>query len=265
MKALSKYLRKRKSALWKYFELPKEIYTPETFHELRLEVKKQNAFFELVEFCTKDFERLKHFKALKTVFRQAGKVRDLQVEEMMLRDYFAGTELKSYKRQLHKRIEKEKQIYFSMLNPSFVSQLKNMYRSTEPFLSTITTKAAKRYMANRRKKIKIILLKPNLGIFEIHDLRKRIKKYHFNERGLKLMKQNKDPLSSKTLPEILGKWHDCQFVITNLKKTLKVKGVHIQEKRHLEKVILQLSIERRRLSEKIRAVIPTSEFLINGK
>ena len=88
MKAPTKYLKKREDAINFLLEKPTRAYTIDTFHKLRVEINKLNAFFELINFYSKDFKRKKTFKPFKLIFRQAGKVRELQVEEAILRKYF---------------------------------------------------------------------------------------------------------------------------------------------------------------------------------
>jgi len=55
VKALVKYLEKRRSAIDSLLEMPNHKYTSGTFHKLRVEIKKLNAPFELLNFCAKEF------------------------------------------------------------------------------------------------------------------------------------------------------------------------------------------------------------------
>jgi len=50
----------------------------------------------------------KKIKPLKLIFRQAGKVRELQIEEAMLRKYFINNLLKDYRASLKKLRLKDK-------------------------------------------------------------------------------------------------------------------------------------------------------------
>ena len=73
MKALKKYLKKRKSAITFLLEKQQESFTPDTFHTLRLEIKKLNALFDLVNFCSKSFKQKKTFKPFKLIFSSGRK------------------------------------------------------------------------------------------------------------------------------------------------------------------------------------------------
>jgi hypothetical protein len=85
---------------------------------------KKNALFELINFCSKDFKRKKLFKPFKLIFRLAGKVRELQVEEAMLKKYFTGNLLTDYRNSLKKLRLQEQENYFTIRNKKFAAQLK---------------------------------------------------------------------------------------------------------------------------------------------
>ena len=64
MKLKAKYLKKRRDTINSLLEKPKRLYTPTAFHKLRVELKKLNAFFDLIKFCSKDFKQKKHLSPL---------------------------------------------------------------------------------------------------------------------------------------------------------------------------------------------------------
>ena len=78
-KSLPKYLRRREDAITTLLEKQKRVYTPAHIHQLRLELKKIDALFELLNYCSKGFKMDKTFKPFKMIIDQAGKVRELQI------------------------------------------------------------------------------------------------------------------------------------------------------------------------------------------
>jgi len=64
VKALTEYFKNREDAISFLLQKSARAYTPVTFHKLRVEIKKVNAFFELINFCSKDFKRKKHLSHL---------------------------------------------------------------------------------------------------------------------------------------------------------------------------------------------------------
>ena len=128
MKALRTYLKTRKKALLSLLETPRKEYTTETFHQLRVEIKKLNAFFDLVDSSSKKFRRKKMIAPFKIIFRQAGKVRDLQIEETNFNKYTQDNELVQYRAKLGKREGKEKKLFFSLISDKTTGQLKKKYK-----------------------------------------------------------------------------------------------------------------------------------------
>ena len=85
MNGFKKYLKKRIQAIIALLKRPKRKYWQVTFHQLRIEIKKLDALFDLIDFCAKDFDRDKLFKPFEEIFQQAGKVRDLQIEKNLMK------------------------------------------------------------------------------------------------------------------------------------------------------------------------------------
>ena len=57
MKIGAEFLKKQEEALTFLLVKPSAKFTSNDFHQLRLEIKKLNAFLDLVNFCSNDFNR----------------------------------------------------------------------------------------------------------------------------------------------------------------------------------------------------------------
>ena len=92
---LKRYFRKRINTLIRETSTPPLERNEETFHQLRVEVKKIKALYELINFCDKKFHKKKSLKIFKDVFASAGDVRNLQIEENIVTDFgLAGSNSK---------------------------------------------------------------------------------------------------------------------------------------------------------------------------
>lgn len=100
MKAVKKYFKRRKNAITELFKKTASAYTSRNFHQLRVEIKKIDALFELVNYCSKKFHRKENFSPYKIVFRQAGKVRELHIVNTMLKKYLHSDSLSGYSNYL---------------------------------------------------------------------------------------------------------------------------------------------------------------------
>ena len=260
MKLNVKYLKNRRDAINFLLEKPKRLYTPATFHKLRVELKKFDAFFDLIKFSTKDFKQKKTFKPFKLIFIHAGKVRELQVEEAMLKKYFLDNLLTEYSNSLKKLRLQEQKDYFSIVNKKFASEVKKKYREIVPFIAQMDKKKVKDYMKKKKSKIEKLLSQGTLETPQAHALRKRLKKFNYNRKSLNLGKQEKSLSNKDVLPDLLGKWHDCQVVIKHLKKSMNTIGKDSKEVTQRKTVKANISSDSKELFSKINAAIHTSNF-----
>src|SRR5262245_15090748 len=105
---LKKYLRKRERKTTGLLDKPDQKFTQDNFHDLRVEIKKVRALAAMLESIVKNFDAKKILKPLKNIFSQAGKVRELQLEENMLHKRDPRRHLKTYVENLSLMKEKEK-------------------------------------------------------------------------------------------------------------------------------------------------------------
>jgi hypothetical protein len=75
------FLLKRERFILELLNLIPENYNSDSFHDRRVEIKILKALFELLDSCVKGIGSKKSFHPFPEIFRQAGKVRDIQVED----------------------------------------------------------------------------------------------------------------------------------------------------------------------------------------
>jgi len=189
MKKSAKYLKNRQDAIHFILRKQRNKFTPETFHKLRLEIKKLNAFFDLVKYCSKDFKQNKTFKPFKLIFRQAGKVRELQLEEAMLKKYLLFNSLNEYSNKLKILRQKEVDNFFLMVDKNLLEQLEKTQDKLSSHLSEIDRKKTALYLKKKQKKIGKIIHQGILEKQELHQLRKHLKVLNYNKRILKKERQ----------------------------------------------------------------------------
>src|SRR5258708_6187319 len=94
-KALKNYFARRRKAITSLLRKPARKIVAQNFHQLRIEIKKLNAFYALINYRSKEFKKKKTFKPLKQIFKQAGKVREIQLEQALLKKYNFHSSLKN--------------------------------------------------------------------------------------------------------------------------------------------------------------------------
>jgi CHAD domain-containing protein len=254
MKGLDQYLKTRKEAIFLLLEKPGSSYTPETFHKIRVEIKKLHSFFCILNYCSKEFKLNKLFKPFKLIFRQVGKVRELQVEEAMIKKYFSAGLLEAYKHHLktQKLIEKKK--YFSILNIINENKLEKKYDKAATFLKKVSKKRIELYIKNEQSKIDKISNQEQISKTQLHDLRKKIKTCNYNK---KLLGQFNKKIIRKidVLPDLIGHWHDSQITLGNLKKVMNQRDTKQNEKSKIQIIRSKLSHNNDILYDKIKKEI----------
>ncbi len=250
-KQIKKQYRKRERNSIYLLRKPPQEYTSEDYHKLRVEIKKLRALFNLVSFCLKNFKRKKYFKPFKIIFKQAGKVRQLQLEQILLKKYSLSYSLKNYIAQLKKTQLEERNIFFSICDKN-VADIKKKHKKIISRINKIHKKRINQYMENSRQKIEEELNKKQLKEEQVHKLRKQLKEFYYNRKSLNfendhLLKQ------SDAFQELLGKWHDYQSTDDHLKKIINSHQLKSTQLKHLKKTEPKISVTKKQLLKKINA------------
>lgn len=262
MKTLTKYLKKRKNAIDFLLRKPSKKYTPNTFHKLRVEIKKLNSLFDLIHFCSTDFKRKTTYKPFQSIFPQAGKVRELQIEDAMLKNYFGKKVIKDYRKNLKRLRLKAEEDFFLLVNKKLMNQLNKKYQAIIPHLHRINQKNINTYLDKKKNYIQELLVQESIQIEQIHKLRKQLKILNYN-KALVDKEKPKEKLSKQdVLPELLGKWHDCQVIIKHLKKTLKKGQLSLTELNQIKTIKSKIVHESNVLLNKIRNALPKSGLFV---
>lgn len=251
MKTLTKYLRKRKATIDFILRKPSENYQPNTFHKLRVEIKKLNSIFDLINCCASNFRRKATYKPYKIIFRKAGKVRDLQIEDEMLKNYFEKKYIKDYRKILKTLRLKAEKDFFSLLNKKIMRKLNKKHQSIIPHLREIDNKKIAIYLEKKENQIKELLYREINQTEQIHQLRKELKVLNYN----KAITSKEKHSTQDVLPELLGKWHDCQVMIKHLKKTLNRRKLDKNEEDQLKIIQSKIINKRNTLFDEIKKAI----------
>lgn len=258
MKALKDYFNEREEAILDLLGKPERKFSVETFHELRVEIKKLNALADLLRSCSPNFKRKKTLKPFKLVFHQAGKVRELQLEEALF-DKRLRLASSDYRKQLKKLRKAEEGVFFSMLTKRLVRRLKKKHPAFIATLSDIDEQQVNDYLEEKEERIIETLRQTPLQAPQIHEVRKLLKTFHYN-RTILLSKKQRSRLKKDSLSPLMGQWHDCEVMIEHLQRAMISGGIEDSELRQLEKMAAKMAADRERLYQQLNDAIPASEF-----
>lgn len=258
MKALKKYFKNRIIAINQLIETPRDAYTAETFHQLRVETKKLNALFELINFSENGFKKKKLFKPFKQVFKRAGKVRTLQIEEEIVNKYISQKPISVYQDTIIQIQHEAMDNYFSLINPAIIAKLKKTTIKVFPILDKVNKKKVALYLEQCKKNIKKILSNENLLKKDMHQLRIQLKTYNYNCKIQALWKKNTQSETREVLADYLGKWHDCETTINDLQKTMDSGRIFQKEIKVLRQTKTKIMNESELLLNEINTLLNTS-------
>jgi len=260
MKTLTKYIKNREAAIDFLLRKPRNKFTQNTYHKLRVEIKKLNSVFDLIRFYSTDFRRKKTYRPFKSIFRQAGKIRELQIEAGMIKKYFRNNSSNDYEKRLKRLRLKGEEEFFLLVNRKLLSQLKKKYRIILSYLSGIDKETMNTYLEKKKTKIKELLGRDGIQTKQIHQLRKELKILNYNNTIVSHKKEEESLSKQDLLPELLGKWHDCQVIIKHLKKTLNRGLLRPTELEKLKQIESKIAAKCNILFNEINNAIPESEF-----
>ena len=97
------------------------------YHELRVEIKKIKFILNILDESGIRFQNKKHIKTLMRVFKQAGKIRELNLLNLHFKSFKTIKKTKEFQLEINKALKKEKQIFFNMkVLPINYRKIKNL-------------------------------------------------------------------------------------------------------------------------------------------
>jgi len=219
MKRAECFLKKYKSLSQNLKKVKKQTLktgTPETIHQLRVSLKKTNAFFRLLESINSEFDASEAFKPFKKIFKKAGRVRDINVQSDLLKKLEKEFKMKvSHQHALLKKKEKnEFQSYKKYLKKNAgrfdkkIGKKELKIFDDDPSLLKI-----KLYLVKQLEQIIDLMTSKKIDNSRLHKIRIQLKEYFYNvdlvnECILKNKIIVRHLAQLHELQDQLGKWHD---------------------------------------------------------
>ena len=260
MKTLKKNLKSTLDTIDELLKIPRTEFSKSDFHKLRVEIKKLNAIFYLINFCSKDFKRKKTFQPFKEIFKQAGKVRELQIEETILEEYLSTESLLDYRKNIKTKQLEEQDSFFQFLGKKLEKSITDKIEILIPFVDQVGKKKANDFIEKKRRIIQNLVNKTLLKTDELHELRKLLKILKYTVSSISV--ENGESIDSEELVliDLLGDWHDFHVILKQLDKALESKEIQSSEIEEIKEVKLKISKERDLLLSQIEKLMSKSIF-----
>jgi CHAD domain-containing protein len=263
--AYSKYFKQIAKSINSLLKKPVPEYDKEDYHRLRVEIKKLNAFLDALLFCDENFNRDKYFKAFKKIFKQAGKIRESQLEETILKKYEQYA-IGHYLSDLKNSINKGQRKFIKIIDKDFRKKIKKSLSKIEPFIDKMNEQKVKEFQEKERSKITDLIQQKNLKPKKVHQLRKLLKVDYYNRKHLDVPGQNINIIREEDeFLVLLGKWHDCRIMNNELEKSITKEAIDPTELNQLLQIDAEVLANSENLMKDINASIETKSLSFLAK
>ncbi|MBS1947676.1 MAG: CHAD domain-containing protein [Bacteroidetes bacterium] len=246
---LERYIEKRAALIDSFFQKSQQDFVAKDYHQFRVEIKKVSACLRVVAYCHKHFMRKKYYEPYREVFKQAGKIRELQVQETILKKYKRYASLKTFASAFRRSLSLESATFFSMLTEALRASLEENKKEVKPFLEKIHETCVLDFLKSRKKKIDGFLQRKDIAPVEMHKFRKWLKDFGYIS---KLLYAEKYQVKKHDLVQkLIGEWRDQDFVSRNLQTAFYSGDIPEAEKKNIKKLEKAISAKANRLLSKI--------------
>lgn len=235
--------------LEKYAEDPQE----ETLHQFRVEIKKIRSVFGMMEELRGDKKIAKWHRQVRSIFRNAGIIRELQLEKNWLNIHRKFNLIRQLRYE-DKIIKANKNLQKAI--PGMLKKLGKVRVNTEHILSELTQQQASLYVKRKwRESLVMVLHLDNESHW--HETRKNIKQFLYAKQWIPddvyvSGKIKKIFNQLNRLQEIIGKWHDLEVLLLKLKTFGTYLEGHSNLKREHQLALRKIYIEKDFLASAIR-------------
>ena len=226
---IDEFIKNRYTQIERYLTHYKEFNIPEDLHQFRVEVKKLNALYQLLNYTSTDFNKKKEFKLHRKIFQRSGEIRDDDVRQELNKN-------KSLSKDILLRHQKDIENFNKRIS-GYIRKLKKSRNALIIAGSMLQKKQLKYYLEKRKKKIKKLFQKTNYQK-QLHKIRKMCKELIYLSR-LYTHKETNAFANLDKLQEHIGKWHNEQLLIKS--KDIKNNSFISASKRRAQNQLQQIN------------------------
>ena len=219
----------------------KQKRTNENLHQLRVSIKKIKAVIVMAEKISHQSILERHFSGYKIIFKKAGVIREIALQQKHLAKNSVNLKLKNANRSELIKLKKE----FIASTPQLMKDVQNNKQQIEKSMALIPYKEIKSYCRQRIKKLPKQWKKVK-NKEEVHGFRKKIKHVLYCSQLLNTDDRT-ELISAKKITQIdklqnlIGKWHDRVVLLqkmqtAHLNTELKNNPLKLKTKQLLSKI-----------------------------
>ena len=206
---------------------PVDSLSENDFHLIRVTLKRIKAILNLLEGTQPNFSHKKTYAPFKVIFQHAGKIRDLQVQLILLRSNPWNPIIDKFERKLTRQASDEKIKLFNLIQPSLILDIQKKVSTIANNLNKIKEKEVNHFLKKQKKIILKLLSSALRKPSYVHKLRKQIKDFYYWQ--VMLMPEKSRPINTDQFQRLLGDWHDGRVLLQGLKTFMKNENLSSEE------------------------------------
>jgi len=224
---IKKYYAKRVLSINDLLRKSPDRLTEDDYHDLRVEIKKLKSLVSLLNFSVHHFNKKNSFQPFSLLFQRAGRIRQLQLEALVFKEYGLEVSARKYCYALEQQLRLEKRKFAYSNGPWMKEKVGYALHSISHFLDKVDRNEIKEYLAGKRREIHQLLVVRSLAVDDIHLLRKKIKDYLYASR---IFNENNEYYQLiDEYQELIGKWHDKVTIQVSLQDALASGELDVTE------------------------------------
>ena len=251
------------------FRLVLDSFDMEAIHKMRTTTKRLRGLFQLIEFLsTKKFKAKKQLKKIRILFKYAGKIREIQIEQLIVWEFEKKLN-ENYSDYLEYLLRKEHIEIARFLKHLPEIDRRESMLNHEEILAAIESinpeklhKKANKFINSKTKSLQGLINKPSSN-HTIHGSRTILKQLYYLYDVLIFISVKNDilnlpALKIRELEQEIGRWHDLVNSSIYLNSFSKTKhGKKIEKYKVLKKGVKK---ERDKLRKEIIAELRNIQF-----
>lgn len=224
---IKKYYAKRILSISELLDKSPDRLTEDDYHDLRVEIKKLKSLVSLLNFSAHHFNKKNSLQPFSVLFRRAGRIRQLQLEAAVLKEFGLYGSTRKYRSALEQQLRLGKRNFTYANGPWMKAKVGDALHSISHFLDKVEREEIKDYLERERSEIHRLLVVRSLAVEDIHLLRKKIKDYLYASR---IFEENNEYYKKiDEYQELIGKWHDTVTIQASLREALASGELDITE------------------------------------
>ncbi len=200
-----------------------------SLHDLRVEMKKLRSIITFLREVYPKQKVKKPAHILRSIFQQAGEIREYQIlQQWLQKNQFTVIEKVYFPpERLQVMIQR-----FRLNSNENKNDLKDVIEQTGNFVHRTNEILAEQYFVELNAQVEK-LCTPKLFMSDWHELRKLIKQRIYAYNWMKHETENDDPLFSyyNKLQELIGQWHDSEII----KDVFSQKQIYLSQDLEVQK------------------------------